>query len=128
MASPLADTLDTLSQKLANAAEGIRSGNLSLETDIFQRMDLIKAGTDLIDAASVPKDKLLLWLPQFAHITAVRLFIKWKAFEKIPAEDGAAISYTELAAKLGADVSLISKILKLKFSPLMQNLAYQIFF
>lgn len=109
MASSLANTLDALAQKLINAAEGLRSGNLCLETDTFQRMDLIKAGTDLIDAASLPKDRLLLWLPQFAHITAVRLFIKWKVFEKIPTEDGAAISYTELAAKLGADVSLISK-------------------
>jgi hypothetical protein len=108
MAPALADTLDALAQTLAQAAEGLRSGSLSLETDQFQRMGLIKAGTELIDAVSLPKDKFLVWLPHLTHITALRLFIKWKAFTHIPVEDGATISYTELAAKLGADVSLIS--------------------
>lgn len=109
MAPALADTLDSLAQRLSQAAGGLRTGSLSLETDQFQRMGLIKAGTELIDAVSLPKDKFLVWLPHFTHITALRLFIKWKAFTHIPVEDGAAISYTELAGKLGADVSLISK-------------------
>lgn len=112
MAHALADTLDTLSQKLAQAAQGLRSGSVSLETDMAQRMGLLKAGTDLIDAISLPKDKILLWLPLFAHITAIRMFIKWKAFEQIPTGEGGAasdISYAELAAKLGANESLISK-------------------
>jgi hypothetical protein len=109
MASPVADTLDALAQRLAQAAQDLRSGNLSLETDTFQRMGLIKAGNDLIDAVSQPKDKAIQWIPQFTHIAAVRLFIKWKAFEKIPADDGAAISCTELATSLAADVSLISQ-------------------
>ncbi|KAG7293802.1 hypothetical protein NEMBOFW57_003859 [Staphylotrichum longicolle] len=110
MAPTLADTLDSLAERLSQAAEGLRTGNLSLETDQFQRMGLIKAGTDLIDAVSLPKDKFLVWLPHFTHITALRLFIKWKAFAHIPVEDGAAISYTELSRKLGADVSLITLV------------------
>jgi hypothetical protein len=79
-------------------------------------MGLLAAGTDLINAVSLPQDKLLLWLPQFTHITSIRLFIKWKAFEKIPTGDGADTSYAELAAKLGADVSLISKTCFLSLS------------
>ncbi|KAK3308970.1 O-methyltransferase-domain-containing protein [Chaetomium strumarium] len=117
MASPLADTLDALAQRLAETAQALRSGNLSLETDMQQRMGLIAAGTDLIDAVSLPHDKVLLWLPQFTHITSIRLFIKWKAFEKIPTGDGADTSYAELAAQLGADVSLITRIAR----PLVAN-------
>jgi len=109
MASSLADTLEALAEKLSKTAQNLRSGSFSIETDTAQRMSLLKAGTDLLDAVSLPKDRVLTWLPQFAHITAIRLFIKWKAFEKIPTGDDATISYTELAAKLGADVSLISK-------------------
>ncbi|KAH6856408.1 O-methyltransferase-domain-containing protein [Chaetomium sp. MPI-CAGE-AT-0009] len=109
MASPIADTLEALSKTLAKAAQDLRSGSLSLENDTLQRMGLLKAGGDLIDAVSLPQDKIVLWLPHFAHFTAIRLFVKWKAFEKVPIEDGAAISYTDLAAKLGADVSLITR-------------------
>ncbi|KAK4239080.1 O-methyltransferase-domain-containing protein [Achaetomium macrosporum] len=117
MASPLADTLDALAQRLAETAQALRSGSLSLETDTLQRMGLIQAGTDLVGAVSLPQDKLLLWLPQFTHITSIRLFIKWKAFEKIPTGDGADTSYAELAAKLSADVSLITRIAR----PLVAN-------
>jgi hypothetical protein len=109
MASPVANTLEALSKTLAKAAQDLRSGSLSLESDTLQRMGLLKAGTDLIDTVSLPQDKIVLFLPQIAHLTAIRMFIKWKAFEKVPTDDGATISYKNLAAKLGADVSLISK-------------------
>jgi hypothetical protein len=109
-APALADKLDALSRRLADTAQGLRSGTLTLETDTVQRMGLIKAGTELADAVSLPRDKLLLWLPQIVHITAMRLFVKWKAFEQIPTDDTANVSYAELAAKVGADVSLISKM------------------
>lgn len=109
MTTPVADTLDALAQRLTETAQALRSGSLSLEADTLKRTGLIQAGTELIDAVSQPMDKFLLWLPQFTHITSIRLFIKWEAFAKIPAGEGVDISYAELAAKLGADVSLISK-------------------
>lgn len=109
MAFPVADTLEALSKTLAKAAQDLRSGSLSLESDTLQRMGLLKAGSDLIETISLPQDKIMLFLPQIAHLTAIRLFVKWKAFEKVPIDDGATISYTDLAAKLGANVSLIGK-------------------
>lgn len=105
----LADKLDTLAQRLRAMAGELRSGAVSLETDAAKRMSLLSAGADLIDAAGHPRDKMLLSLNQFAHHTAIRMFIKWKAFEKIPTADGTAISYGELAAQLEADPSLIGK-------------------
>ncbi len=107
MAHPLADSLEALAKRLTEVAAGLRSGNLSLETDAPQRMGLMSACVDVANTVSRPADKLLLWLPHFTHITAIRLFIKWKAFAHIPS--GNSISYADLAAKLGADVSLISK-------------------
>lgn len=112
MAASVASHLEALAERLSKAAQDLRSGNLSLENDTTQRMGLIKASHDLIDTVGLPKDKALIWLPQCAHITAIRLFIKWKAFEAIPLDDDAAISESDLAAKLGANVSLISKTLR----------------
>ncbi|KAH6632016.1 O-methyltransferase-domain-containing protein [Chaetomium tenue] len=109
MASPIADTLEALSKTLAKTAQDLRSGSLSLESDTLQRMGLLKAGSELIDAVSLPQDKIVVFLPLIAHLTAIRLFVKWKAFEEVPIGDGATISYTDLAAKLGANVSLITR-------------------
>lgn len=116
----LADTLEALGEKLSKAAQDLRSGNLSLETDAVQRASLLKASAELQEAVSLPRDRALAWLSPLAHITAVRLFIKWKAFEKIPVEEGATISYADLARELNADVSLISKTPRL-FSPIIIN-------
>ncbi|KAL2173818.1 S-adenosyl-L-methionine-dependent methyltransferase [Thermothelomyces heterothallicus CBS 202.75] len=109
MASTLADTLEALAERLSKAAQDLRSGSLSLESDMMQRMSLLKAGADLQEAVSLPRDRALTWLPQLAHVTAIRLFIKWKAFEKIPVDDGATISYADLAAELNADVPLVTR-------------------
>ncbi|KAL2153412.1 hypothetical protein VTH82DRAFT_4567 [Thermothelomyces myriococcoides] len=106
----LADTLEALAEKLSKAAQDLRSGNLSLETDAVQRASLLKASAELREAVSLPRDRALAWLSPLAHITAVRLFIKWKAFEKIPVEEGATISYADLARELNADVSLITRL------------------
>jgi hypothetical protein len=43
-----------------------------------------------------------------AEMAAIRIFMKWKAFEFIP-EEGDGISYAELAAKLDAEEALVSK-------------------
>ncbi|GAB1316332.1 hypothetical protein MFIFM68171_06542 [Madurella fahalii] len=105
----LASKLDALAERLSTAAQQLRLGTISLENDTHERMGLVMAGIGLADMVSQPKDKMLLPLIQFAHFTAVRMFIKWKAFEKIPLADDAAISYGELAAQLGADISLITR-------------------
>ncbi|KAK1763876.1 hypothetical protein QBC33DRAFT_212787 [Phialemonium atrogriseum] len=105
----LADKLEALAQRLHATAQDLRSGSISLETDANQRMGMIKAGAELVDAVSKPWDKILNWIPQFAQAAAVRLFIKWGVFQNIPTGNGESISYEDLAAKVGAEVSLISK-------------------
>lgn len=105
----LADKLEALAQRLNATAQGLRSGSISLETNADQRMGMIKAGAELVDAVSKPWDKILNWIPQLAQATAARLFIKWEVFQNIPTGNGESISYEDLAAKVGAEVSLISK-------------------
>jgi hypothetical protein len=53
---------------------------------------------------------MVMWfMAQISSFTAIRLFLKWNAFEKLPIEKGAAISWAELADKLNGDVALISE-------------------
>jgi hypothetical protein len=111
--SNIADKLDALAQTLSLAAEKLRAGKLCLQTDTAQRMELIKAGNDLINTVSQPEDKVHLYLTQLCHMTALRLFLKWDVFDKIPkgmrpnGKQPLTISYFELARKLGAEMSLI---------------------
>ncbi|KAK4235101.1 O-methyltransferase-domain-containing protein [Achaetomium macrosporum] len=115
MDSTIADKLDTLAQTLSRVAQNLRVGTTSLRTDTTQRMKLVQTGEDLINTVSQPEDKVHLYLPQLCHLTALRLFLKWGAFDKIPQGmrpngQPLTISYFELAGKLGADVSLITRL------------------
>lgn len=109
MIPTIAKKLDALAQRLSKVAQDIRDGIVNLEADTVQRMGVAQIGTDLIHAVSLPEDQVHLMAPMLTHATAIRLFIKWKGFEGIPEAEAASISYTDLAAKLGGDVSLISK-------------------
>lgn len=66
-----------------------------------------RSGTDV---AAAYGEKLQLIFGQASHLTALRLFVKWNAFEEIPPQPGASVSYAALAAKIGADVPLISEL------------------
>jgi hypothetical protein len=62
----------------------------------------------VVELVHGPRDDIMDIMTGFCQIAVIRLFIKWKVFEKIPATG--TISYKELAAAVGADVSLISEI------------------
>ena len=48
-------------------------------------------------------------LPQMAEFAAIRCFMHWGAFEHIPLQG--STTYKELAEKIGAEESLISKFM-----------------
>jgi hypothetical protein len=106
--STLVDKMDALAERLTRTARGLEAGTISLNTNADQRFALALAANDLVNSFAGPTDWLMVITARVAHLTAVRLFIKWKAFEEVPAGDGTAISYAELAAKIGGDVALIS--------------------
>lgn len=106
--SVLADYLVSAARDLSQTAEDLRIG-LHKEGTAATRMALIQAATALVDFVARPEDKLMVWLPVLAHLTAIRLFIKWGAFEKIPTAEGASTTFRELAAEVEGDQALISK-------------------
>ncbi|KAK3903749.1 S-adenosyl-L-methionine-dependent methyltransferase [Staphylotrichum tortipilum] len=107
--SVLADYLLSVARSLSGAAEGLRIG-FNKEGTVATRQHLLRLATDLIDYVARPEDKLMVWLPVLAHLTAIRLFIKWGAFEKIPTAEGTSTSFRELAAELKADRALIARV------------------
>lgn len=102
------DKAKALAEQLSNVAKEIRNDTtLGFESDSEQRAKLIDAAKSIINAVNQPTDTFVDQSANICQLTASRLFIQWKAFEKIPQEG--SISFKDLAAKLDADVSLISK-------------------
>ena len=109
MSTGLVATLDALALRLSQTARDIQSGAVTLGTDAGRRADLAMAAEDLINTVCEPRERDQRIFNQVAHYTAIRLFVKWKVFEKLPTEPGTAISYAALAAKVGADEALIGE-------------------
>lgn len=101
----MADRLDALAAQLSDSAKSIRAGSISLDTDIEERAKIIKAAKEVTDVAKKQKEHFVDLYMVMVPLTVIRIFIKWKVFENIPASDN--ISYSDLAAKAGADRSLI---------------------
>lgn len=106
---------DQLATQMENLAQQLTTMAQSLRADPHSRLSPRDSGR-LIESA----EQLLMKIkPAIAHVielmvvmakfTALRLFIKWNLFEKIPV-DG-AISYSELAESIGAETPLICKFL-----------------
>lgn len=102
----MADHMGSLAQQLATTAESIRSNPASLESLEKERSKLVESAQALLKVLK-PADPIMDWMVTLVQFTAIRLFIGWKVFEAIPS-DG-SISHSDLAAKIGAEVPLISE-------------------
>ena len=110
MASPtIVAQLDALASRLSQIAREMEAGSNPLATNYSARMALANNMDAVMNTFLTPENRVNLMIFQTAHLATIRLFLKWKAFDAIPAEEGAAISYAELAARLGAEESLISE-------------------
>ena len=78
----------------------------SKELDKAQAANIVEAAQRILSLAKSPAGLGMEAIGQLSIITANRIFWEWNVFEAIP-RDG-AISYAELAAKVDADVSVIS--------------------
>ncbi|KAK3938737.1 O-methyltransferase-domain-containing protein [Diplogelasinospora grovesii] len=103
--SDIADKLESLAQQLTETGKCIREGRITLESSLADRVKLLSAVKEVADSVKQPSDEIMEMLPMFANVVAIRLFIKWKAFENIPTNG--AISYKDLAEKVGAEANLI---------------------
>ncbi|KAF5012399.1 hypothetical protein FDECE_1528 [Fusarium decemcellulare] len=97
--------LQALASQLARAVNNSAANDVD---DPSSRQAIVAAAQDVLYEATLPEEQ---WNEQAAvigSITATRLFLKWGAFDAIPA-DG-AIAYTDMAKKLDADESLIRRV------------------
>lgn len=117
-ASMVISALDALAQILSKRAREIEAGTHS--ADLADNADMrreVMQVVDGLDSSALdphnPAEMTMWFMNQLSYFTAIRLFIEWGAFEKMPTEKGATISYTELAAKLevGADAVLVGRFL-----------------
>ncbi|OIW27605.1 S-adenosyl-L-methionine-dependent methyltransferase [Coniochaeta ligniaria NRRL 30616] len=90
---------------LTDAAKGLRRGTSASPEQHAGLVEILKRVVELVHG---PRDDIMDTMTGFCQIAVIRLFIKWKVFEKIPV--AGIISYKELAAVVGADVSLITRL------------------
>ncbi|KAK3897129.1 hypothetical protein C8A05DRAFT_20041, partial [Staphylotrichum tortipilum] len=87
----LVSELDALSARLAKTARGIEGGTM-------------------LQIVGTPVELMYRMMRDLAHMTAIRLFLKWNVFDHIPAEDGSAISYAAISDRVGAEEGLIARL------------------
>lgn len=103
----LADTLDNLSKTLAEASKSLRDGSSpSLLTSVTRKAEVAGALKDTIEAIQNPQDAFLDQMVLVSRLVALRIFVKWKVFDAIPATG--SITYAELAAKVDAGEEIVS--------------------
>ena len=117
--SMVISALDMLAQTLSKRAREIEAGthpagladNADMRGEVMQALDGLHGSA--LDPHS-PAEMMMWFMNQLSYFTALRIFIEWGAFEKMPTEQGAAISYPELAAKIdiGADAVLVGRSLR----------------
>ncbi|KAF7552917.1 hypothetical protein G7Z17_g3958 [Cylindrodendrum hubeiense] len=95
------------SQQLSVAVENIVSNPSSLDGLDGERSKLIELSEALLKAIK-PVDPVMDAMTTFVQFTAIRLFVGWKVFDKIPSTS--SISFSDLATQIGADVSLIARL------------------
>jgi hypothetical protein len=102
--SEAAQKLEALAAALTDAASDLRTGADTSPLDHARLVDTLRS---TVEAVNRPSDDLNDMMMSFVQCTAIRLLLKWKVLENIPAQG--TISYKELAAKVGGDENLISE-------------------
>ncbi|KAK2592521.1 hypothetical protein QQS21_009796 [Conoideocrella luteorostrata] len=103
----LAVQMEALAKQLAATAKTLRANP---DSPIFHQdsAKVIESAEELVRDMKQPLARLLDDAAVMTQFGALRLFIKWKIFEKIPSEG--SVSYKELADGLKADTALIARL------------------
>ncbi|KAF2832597.1 S-adenosyl-L-methionine-dependent methyltransferase [Ophiobolus disseminans] len=103
--SAAAEKLEALAAKLTEAASDLRAGTNASPQSHAKLVDTLRSTVEVVNR---PTDDLNDMMMGFVQCTAIRLLLKWNVFENLPTEG--TISYKELAAKVGGDESLITRL------------------
>lgn len=112
--SAMAHDLDSLVQQLTATAESIRNNPASLEGHDKERSKLIESAQALLKLVK-PDDSMMESMILMVQFTVIRLFVGWKVFESIPKIG--SILYSDLAATVNADTSLIREFRSIRSLP-----------
>jgi O-methyltransferase domain len=103
--APVSVQLERLAAEIAEAGKALSTASADQDWDL--RYKAHRAAQLVVALTQKPED---VWFDQSVIMTefpAIRLFMKWKAFENIPSEG--SISYKELAEKCEVQEALLSK-------------------
>ena len=105
--APLATQLERLTAEIAEAGKALSTA--TADEDWLLRYKAYYAAKQIVALTQKPDE---IWFDQSVVMTefaAIRVFMKWKAFEAIP--DEGSISYKELAEKCNATEALLSRFM-----------------
>lgn len=100
----MASNLKSLSRKLSDAVDGIN------ETSDSRREEILKLAKEIKAEFENPTERINEYMEISMEIGAIRLFMDWAAFEKMPPPGSDGISYSKLAAAVGADENLVRRM------------------
>lgn len=100
----MAPNLKLLSKKLSDAVDGFG------ETPDSQREEILKLTKDIRAEVENPVERIDDYVEILMEMGAIRLLMDWGAFERIPPPGSDGISYSDLAALVGADENLLRRM------------------
>ncbi|KAI1142949.1 S-adenosyl-L-methionine-dependent methyltransferase [Hypoxylon sp. FL0543] len=106
MAEATIDHLETLCNELSGQIQALRT--VKKEDDFYARVKATDLARKLIDGIIDPEEAAAEQAVVLGEWGAIRMFMKWKFFDKIPVEG--SISYKELADSIGAEEALVSRM------------------
>ncbi|KAK7715906.1 hypothetical protein SLS57_006657 [Botryosphaeria dothidea] len=100
----MAPNLKLLSKKLSDVVDGFG------ETPDSQREEILKLTKDIRAEVENPVERIDDYVEILMEMGAIRLLMDWGAFERIPPPGSDGISYSDLAALVGADENLLRRM------------------
>ncbi|OAP63925.1 hypothetical protein AYL99_03152 [Fonsecaea erecta] len=105
-ASELIESLNALTNQIYETSKDYKDP--SGQQGLLLRQRMTNAARQIINVVREPGETPYEFSTHMAEMGAIRMFMKMKAFDKIPLEG--SISYEDLAASLGAEVPLVTRM------------------
>ncbi|OAL18498.1 hypothetical protein AYO20_11745 [Fonsecaea nubica] len=105
-ASELVESLNALTNQIYETSKEYKDP--SGQQGLLLRQRMTNAARQIINVVREPGETPYEFSTHMAEMGAIRMFMKMKAFDKIPLEG--SISYEDLAASLGAEVPLVTRM------------------
>jgi len=104
--SELVDSLNALTKEIVEASKEYK--DTSGQHGLLQRQRMANAARQIINTVRDPGETPYEFSTHMGEVGAIRMFMKLRAFDKIPLEG--SITYKELADSLGLEETLITRI------------------